>query len=1362
MTSRTLLALACALPLSAQEVVLRNELGLDAAMQPAEFPLAEPAPAGLDVVVDAAGTVVGQVSADRTRVFVRTGLTKDQADLRFTLAKAGAPGLAHPVTIAEKTWTPIPNQAGDNGVETYYEIGNGRCGVRVPKSVRAGALPGRLVPVPIIGIQHADGEWAGRPDFRSIMVPVWDNYQDKPQSVPYQFTSFTSRIVEQGPERITVRIEFTGAPTDEMDALVTAQGHAPEKSAEVRENLRKRMLPLAPYLDEQRTFAYEVTVFADERMVEIRQDGGKANDWYCDLNAFKPTPWRATRWRTGHAHHWEGLEPLVLPDHKGQTIVPGFTAGAGPVNREWKIDGAGQWEMRGEGESDIVAKPLWLESEPQGFGWSWLRQASETDRTSYVRLKGMAPWYPWRGIGTFMYLLDPAAKPTDPVVGLLNGPASVVRDWPSRDNPSDGMGFSQHIPAQLTDHATAVYGHLANWRYAGIADRDQVLQVARWHLTAAAGSFFLWIGRTDEVPAVLPQRKENQEDITFTSQVWQDWARYGAGVATVSDMAQWHSAWPDGHAAAGAIGAEAVTRNRALVNTIHMGDSAILPLWKEADDAARLKRIDQWLANTEKDLRWRLGNVRNGQIMLHSGLPWYNGDRVAAAITRDLAAFCALGRVEDGGLIDAARWSRMKTLGAAWFQITYDEDRAMFWNPGVQMNHGGGSMESDAFSARFGIVRDFPLWPGAAAHRDRPLLETQRATPGQLGRWGAEFTATHYSSLAAITPLQNELLAQQTAAKGDPVAAPDEFARDPRLRHHAFLMLNRLGVKDPRQANLRMPHVFGNCGPGWGTPGLALAATGFRGLDPQLAGWLDWAYVANGRSTQASVGWPFVYDFSQVGSAYPFPALAVFPGHLTVQRLGGGTPDESMLSMSNGYFRGQHREQSENNEVQIDLLGKPVVTKPQSYATPQQEHWLLRNGVGPAVAGWDQDGAWFRPAQVWGNDRLIAAGSWQQGSWTRSRVDGELANHARNPDGSGWDREALLVQADADLPIVILRDTMLTKGEWVSTLRFQASGAIGLGGKRIELALPTPTVNPDGSPVAGPATQAVALASGSPIAFTGHDWLKLYPHSLERAGVQAADLGERVDMTVVPLADGALAGAVGQWRTSDGSMQHGQGDERWDLVQFLRTKFTGTQLATVVVAHRAATVPTDLAISGTPGRIVITYTRDGAPRRIEVTATGYTISGPQPETVQFPAGVPEQLYPGYQDLPYHHAATMIGAVPPRLTISGTVAWANGTYEQIPDANVSGMLKGVAPQADPLARLGAALDVKRPSYRSLTGDRMSYVVPLAGTGWAIARLPGTAAEGWIEAPAAAEVPTTGWMTVSPDGTQRTPCAGKVVR
>jgi hypothetical protein len=244
--------------ITGQSFTVNNPFGVVYDIQPVEYLLNVPVQEDNVSVLDEDGNIVGQISRDKKRAFLSIGFESGEASRSLTIKSVADPaaGIAYPVTISHKPWTSAEaaavSTAFPNGIASYYEITNGLCGIRVPMSV-----------------QHKDGEWAGQPDFRSFVVPARNAYAREYTSEDWRFNSFSSEIIEEGPIRTTVRVTIGTTDRDE------------------------------PYF-------FEMTLFAGEQFIKFYQGNGRINDWFLDLNLFKPTPWRPMRWRSGANHHWYG------------------------------------------------------------------------------------------------------------------------------------------------------------------------------------------------------------------------------------------------------------------------------------------------------------------------------------------------------------------------------------------------------------------------------------------------------------------------------------------------------------------------------------------------------------------------------------------------------------------------------------------------------------------------------------------------------------------------------------------------------------------------------------------------------------------------------------------------------------------------------------------------------------------------------------------------------------------------------------------------------------------------------------------------------------------------------------------------
>ncbi|MBA3685880.1 MAG: hypothetical protein H0W72_11665, partial [Planctomycetes bacterium] len=1045
-------------------------------------------------------------------------------------------------------------------------------------------------------------EWAGRPDFRALTVPVTRAHWGTITREDWTFSAFTTQIIEQGPVRTTVRV------------VITASNRA------------------EPY-------AYDITLYAGERFFKFHQLSGRINDWFLDLNLDKRTAWRPTRWRSGGNHHF-AKDTVELPDHPGEKFMLGWDKGPGPTTQHD--------EYTGEGEGDLFARDLWVEF-AHGWGQAMLLNKvgdPDNSRSRFgVDVRGLPFWYPWAGVGNVVYALDPRGGPTAPVAGILNGPAGEVASWTAHEDPLGEAGFCQHIPSQL-DLDPAVYDctfthtYMLNDRYQGVADRAKPIFGIKFAMNARSGSFFIWLGDNGDI---LPDIADPAFTVGYRSPLWQDYSRFTSGVANLQDALAWNVEWADPATTYPyAIEPEVIAANieRARKGD-DLGGSALVQFWRMSSDQDRVGLAVEFLRQLKEHPEVKLSRTMKraqDEHWEHDGVfQWYTYDRYVAGRLDDLKLYFSLGRTDQGGLLSVEQWKALKRYAAFFFQTEFDEDRAMFWNPGTDMNHGGGSMTSQGNLARLGIILGFGTWPDAKRYADLPVAEQEKALRNEFGRWGAQFTGTHYSSLAAITQPLAGLVDFQWRSYTQPDRYPDAFKSDPRLRHYAFFLLNRTSVKDPRYGNIRMPVAIGNAGAGWGHPAAALLATGFRHLDANLSRWLVWAWDANGRSNRMTPLLPLMFDYGMPAEPYPFPAISSFPGNMTIHRSGAHTANETGVWITDGTGFFQHREPAESGEVHIDVLGKPLVTNSTSYVFPMQGNELYKNVIGTDTRDWDRSdsyrGDWHSP---WENDRVEAIGAYADGSYSRS---GFTSTDQAQKDLT-WQRHIVLVRPDPETPVIAIRDVLSKPGSYTSTFWMQTEGAITApGGTKITPPLKIcPSNNSQHpTPEQSPSAVKVDLAAGvSTFGFSGHDWVNLYK---DYARVGVSDVGPLVDTEVSVVGAAPAQAVVGHWRVQDGTNQFvEQTENRFDDRQYLRVKFTGTEHTTVFTPFFRGKRPADLKVTReADGAVRVSYTNaTGAKRAIVINATGYRIEtgGKVTSRATFATTMPAKLYPQWQDVDY--------------------------------------------------------------------------------------------------------------------------------
>jgi hypothetical protein len=490
--------------------------------------------------------------------------------------------------------------------------------------------------------------------------------------------------------------------------------------------------------------------------------------------------------------------------------------------------------------------------------------------------------------------------------------------------------------------------------------------------------------------------------------------------------------------------------------------------------------------------------------------------------------------------------------------------------------------------------------------------------------------------------------------------------------------------------------------------------------------------------------------------------VATFPGNMTMHRQSPYTPNETGVYIMDGSFFNQHRESNESGEVHIDALGKPLVTNSLSYSSPQENHPFYKNVISPITEKWDADNTYLGRHDVWNQwlDHVNAIGSWSGPEYAASYSSSGF--YGAEDKALNWTRQIVTVTIDKELPLIFIRDSLSKPGDYVSTFWLQTEGPIQLLGgdtytpkfKSCPLEngiVPSPEQSP--SCVRVPGTLAPGVHT---MRFNGHNWMKLYAKSYEKAGIK--DVGPDVDVDVHSINTGPIEMAVGQWRIQSTIAQTAL-DRSPDDKQYLRVKFHGASHVTLFSPYFRGKLPADYKVqSGTDDTMTVTYSMAGQPsRKLIFTPTklelfvGKTLL----KSMEYPTSLPTKLYPEWKDFPYGGQLNGLGSPLPTVEVKGAPVWANGIYEKVPHRNVSEMLHRIDGVADPLARLGkgTALANDRAAYRATFGDRMAYLIPLAKRGWALARLPGKIGEGWLEACIASQPEAaTGWMALSGQGTK----------
>ena len=516
----------------------------------------------------------------------------------------------------------------------------------------------------------------------------------------------------------------------------------------------------------------------------------------------------------------------------------------------------------------------------------------------------------------------------------------------------------------------------------------------------------------------------------------------------------------------------------------------------------------------------------------------------------------------------------VKAAAALFANVLWDDDFVpLFVEHGLNLGTANMPIQQQGYRNFYALL--LSEHPGMR-HRAAQVGERVRNVVKTIvNEHGAEISAPHYIG-ASFAPTLNTLLQVKQ------LGGPDPFKTEPRLAKFAEFYLNLLTPPEPRVGGRRAVISLGDSST---EPSelYGVLGTGFRHADPKLSARLMGAWQAAGRPHSGFFGTTLLTIDDALPAADARLGDATFPGYYTVLRHGWGTPDETAVWVVNGDFYSDHRH-DDHGSVVIYALGAPLSVDWGSLYTPQVPGAYLHSAaVMEDSLGhpWDGDSPPLSSGRGWvssSQDRFV---SFPDVAHVRSRFF---------RSGTTWTRAITLIRAEANHPILVIRDTFEGVGAAapkVMTLNLMASGDVGTAA----------------GPVRAPARVHPAAEHDSQNLThqlpSGSSALKMEPGvtGFEFTGTYG------VDWAIYSLSTAPQEAVIGNWSVRPwGNFI----TDRLESQHILRVRGTGA-FTTVVLPWRRGEKPPGLTVRRDGEAVIVTSA--SATARIE--ETGYSVTAAQ-------------------------------------------------------------------------------------------------------------------------------------------------------
>jgi len=300
-----------------------------------------------------------------------------------------------------------------------------------------------------------------------------------------------------------------------------------------------------------------------------------------------------------------------------------------------------------------------------------------------------------------------------------------------------------------------------------------------------------------------------------------------------------------------------------------------------------------------------------------------------------------------------------------------------------------------------------------------------------INEHGAHMGSVHYVG-ASNGPLLT--LLQQLKMTG----IKDGFREEPRLAAFGEFYMNLLTPPEPRFGGVRKLVAVGD-GSTESSEEFGQLGTAMADVDADLSARLMGAWRQSGRTHSGFHGTTFLKIDERLPDKDPALGSATFPGWYTVLRSGWGTPNETAVWLVDGGFYSDHYH-NDLGSVVIYALGAPLSVDWGPIYYPRVAGGFMHNVVLPEDSighPWDKADPSLEAGPRWRGPAGNAFLSFKNAALARCAY--------RMGEGIEWTRTALLLHANEERPVLVLRDTFggeKSGGAKVLTLNLMAQGDV--------------------------------------------------------------------------------------------------------------------------------------------------------------------------------------------------------------------------------------------------------------------------------------------------------------------------------
>ena len=442
-----------------------------------------------------------------------------------------------------------------------------------------------------------------------------------------------------------------------------------------------------------------------------------------------------------------------------------------------------------------------------------------------------------------------------------------------------------------------------------------------------------------------------------------------------------------------------------------------------------------------------------------------------------------------------------KAVASLFAYILYDEDFVPLAGfnlsvTGNGLNAGTANMPIQQIGYRNDLTLFMPQHPFLGSFAESAISGADAALQSQVSAWGASASSPHYTGASAEPTLDSLLQGK--------MAGTDYFATDnPRLTRFAELLMqlstppevrfqlsgNSYSVGYPASTIIPRKMFAEGDGSTEGTELTGIMAQGFRDANPTLAARLMGAWIAGGKTHSGFFASTIGIINEKAPSADPQLGSDNFPGYMSVLRNGWNTNQENAAWLLNGdYLSATGHRHDDRGTVMLYSLKAPLSINWGSIYYPQAGSGNMASIVMPDTS---------YSSVAWNGDNQ-PINSFESGWRTSTNTQFESFENSSmgngvmtNANGLQWERKLYSLTPNANLPVVMIKDTFAGSNPTqrkVMTLNLMATGTVStpagpvLPPTRLASTAQTPDALPSVS-------RTITLAPGlNAFHFTGQSW----------------------------------------------------------------------------------------------------------------------------------------------------------------------------------------------------------------------------------------------------------------------------------